>query len=127
LDRWVSAHISNASIFTAEKGSGAPPLLDDEQREIAAGWVLFLHSSNQKVSVSSFSNFCTDAFFVTLSQGRSCNYLHALGFSSKVSQVKNSGFTLDVDALSRMMFDWKSERQLAGELKGLLASVDFTF
>lgn len=127
LDRWVSAHILNASIFTAEKGSGAPPLLDDDQREIAAGWVLFQNDSNQMVSVTSFSNFCTDAFYVTLSQGTSCNYLHALGFNSKVSQVKNSGFTLDVDALSKMMFDWKCERQLAGDLKGLLASVDFTF
>lgn len=127
LDRWIHAHISNASIFTAEKGSGAPPLLDEEQREIAAGWVLFQNDANQMVSVNSFSNFCADAFGVPLSQGTSFNYLHALGFSSKISQIKNSGFTLDVDALSKMMFDWKYERQLAGDLKGLLASIDFTF
>lgn len=127
LDRWVYAHNSDASIFTAEKSSGAPQLLDEEQQEIAAGWVLFQNDSNQIVSVTSFSNFCTDAFGVPLSRGTSFNYLHALGFSSKVSQVKKSGFTLDVDALSKMMFDWQCERQLAGDLKGLLASVDFTF
>lgn len=127
LDRWICAHISNVSIFTVEKGSGAPPLLDDDQREIAAGWVLSQNDSNQRVSIASFSNFCATAFGVTLSQGTSHNYLHALGFSSKVSQVKNSGFTVDIDTLSMMMFDWKCERQRAGDLKGLLASVDFTF
>ena len=127
LDRWICAHVSNVSIFTVEKGSGASPLLDDDQREIAAGWVLSQNDSNQRVCIASFSNFCATAFGVTLSQGTSHNYLHALGFSSKVSQVKNSGFTVDIDTLSMMMFDWKCERQLAGDLKGLLASVDFTF
>ena len=127
LDRWIYAHVSNASIFTAEKGSGAPPLLDEDQCEIAAGWVLSQNDSNQMVSVASFSNFCTTAFGATLSQGTSHNYLHALGFSSKVSQIKNSGFITDIDTLSKMMFDWKCERQLAGDLQGLLASVDFTF
>ena len=127
LDRWIHAHVSNASIFTAEKGSGAPPILDEDQCEIAAGWVLSQNDSNQMVSVASFSNFCATAFGVPLSQGTSHNYLHALGFSSKVSQIKNSGFTTDIDTLSKMMFDWKCERQLAGDLQGLLASVDFTF
>lgn len=127
LDRWIYAHVSNASIFAADKGSGAPPLLDDDQCEIAAGWVLSQNDSNQMVSIASFSNFCATAFGVTMAQGTAHNYLHALGFSSKVSQIKNSGFTTDIDTLSKMMFDWKCERQLAGDLKGLLASVDFTF
>lgn len=127
LDRWLADYTSSASIFTAEKGSGAPALLDYEQREIAAGWVLFQNDSNQTVSVHSFADFCATAFGVTLSQGSAHNYLHALGFSSKVSQVKNTGFTIDVDALAKMMVDWKSERVLAADLKGHLASVDFTF
>jgi len=37
LDRWIYANVSNGPIFTVEKSSGAPPLLDDDQREIAAG------------------------------------------------------------------------------------------
>jgi len=127
LDRWICAHDSDVSIFAAEKDSGAPPLLDDEHMEIAAGWVLSQNDSHQMVSVASFSKFCKASFGVKLSQGSSCNYLHALGFSSKVSQVKNSGFMLDVVTLSKMMSDWKHERELAGDLTGLLSSVDFTF
>lgn len=127
LDRWVRAHATTGSIFKAEKASGAAPLLDDEQCEIAAGWVLFQNDSNQVVSLASFSKFCKSAFGVELAQTTAHDYLHALGFSSKISQVKTSGFTVDVDALAKMMFEWKRERQREGDLKGLLASVDFTF
>ena len=42
-------------------------------------------------------------------------------------QVKTSGFTVDVDALAKMMFEWKRERQRERDLKGLMASIDFTF
>lgn len=127
LDRWVRSFTGTGRVFSAEKASGTVPLLDDEQCEIAAGWVLFQNDSNQSVSLSSFSEFCVSAFGVKLAQTTAHDYLHALGFSSKVSQLKTSGFTVDVDALSKMMFEWKSERQRAGDLKRLLASIDFTF
>ena len=127
LDRWVRAHAETGRIFTAEKASGAVPLLDDEQGEMAAGWVLSQNDSNQVVSLASFSTFCAAALDVKLAPTTAHDYLHALGFSSKVSPAKTSGFTVDVDALAKMMFEWKSERQRAGDLKGLLASVDFTF
>jgi transposase len=127
LDRWVRAHSATGRVFTAEKASGRVALLDDEQCEIAAGWVLSENDLNQVVSLASFSKFCASAFGVELAQTTAHDYLHALGFSSKVSQVKTSGFTIDADALAKTMFEWKSERQRAGELTGLLASVDFTF
>lgn len=127
LDRWVRAYAATGRIFTVEKASGAAPLLDTEQCEIAAGWVLFQNDSNQVVSLASFAKFCASAFGVELAQTTAHDYRHALGFSSKVSQTKASGFTVDVDALAKMMFEWKRERQREGDLKGLLASVDFTF
>ena len=127
LDRWVYAYATTGSIFKVEKASGASPLLDAEQCEIAAGWVLFQNDSNQIVSIASFSNFCKSAFGVELAQTTAHDYLHALGFSSKILQSKTRGFTVDVDTLAKMMFEWKRERQLDGDLKGLMASIDFTF
>ena len=127
LDRWVYGLAATGSIFKAEKASGAVPLLDNEQCEIASGWVLFQNDSNQIVSLASFSKFCESAFGVELAPATAHNYLHALGFSSKVSKAKVSGFTVDVDALAKMMFEWKSELQRQGDLKRLVASVDFTF
>jgi transposase len=127
LDRWVHAHTVTGKIFAAEKASGTLPLLDNEQCEIAAGWVLSQNDSNQAVSLTSFSKFCSSAFGVKLAQTTAHDYLHALGFTSKVSQMKTNGFTVDVDTLSKMMFEWRNERQRTGDLKRLLASVDFTF
>lgn len=127
LDRWVHSCGVAGTIFTAEKSSGAAPLLDDDQCEIAAGWVLSQNDANQVVSLASFSAFCKSAFGVDLALSTSHDYLHALGFSSRVSQVKTSGFTVDVETLSKMMFEWKRKRQRAGDLQALLASVDFTF
>ena len=100
LDRWVHSHLVTGSIFTDEKASGAAPLLDDEQCEIAAGWILSQNDSNHAVSLASFSTFCKSAFGVDMPRSSAHEYLHALGFSSKVSQVKTSGFTVDVDTLS---------------------------
>jgi hypothetical protein len=37
LDRWVRAHAVTGKLFTAEKASGAVPLLDDAPCEIFAG------------------------------------------------------------------------------------------
>src|SRR5262249_33649160 len=90
--------------------------------------VLFQNDSNQTVSLASFSKFCESAFGVELAPTTAHDYLHSLGFSSKVSRAKASGFTIDVDTLAKMMFEWKSEQQREGALKGLLLpSVDFTF
>jgi transposase len=101
LDRWVHAYAMTGSIFMVEKASGAAPLLDDEQCEIAAGWVLSQNDLNQLVSIASFSKFCASAFGVKLGQTTAHDYLHALGFSSKVSQAKTSGFKIDTDALAK--------------------------
>ena len=127
LDRWVRAHAVTGQLFTVEKASGAAPLLDDAQCEIAAGWVLSPNDSNQGVSLISFATFCASAVGVERARTTAHDDLHALGFSAQVSQVKTGGFTVAVDALAKLMGEGKRERQRAGALKGLLASVDFTF
>ena len=47
LDRWVHSRLVTGTIFTTEKASGAMRLLDDDQCEIAAGWVLSQNDANQ--------------------------------------------------------------------------------
>ena len=127
LDRWVHSHLATGRVFSEEKAHGPGSLLDSNQCEIAAGWVLSQNDSNQIVSLASFSHFCSSVLGVDLGQTTAHDYLHRLGFSSRVSQVKASGYTIDVDTLSKMMFEWKRNRQRAGDLEGLVASVDFTF
>lgn len=127
LDRWVHSNLATGRVFAAEKATGPVSLLDHDQCEIAAGWVLSQNDSNQVVSLALFSNFCSSVLGVELGQTTAHDYLHRLGFSSKVSQVKTSGYRIDVDTLSRMMFEWTCGRRRARDLKELVASVDFTF
>ena len=68
LDRWVNSVASSGYALSADKASGALPLLDEDEREIAAGWVLAQNDSNILVSLKSFADFCKTSFGVTLSK-----------------------------------------------------------
>jgi hypothetical protein len=127
LDRWVAHLNDNNSVYTAAKASGAAPLLDEVEREVAAGWVLVQFDEQKIVSVASFQSFCKASFHVDLSHGSAVNYLHDAGFSSKLTQSKTAGYCLDVGTLAMMLFEWAEARQRAGEFEGLMASVDFTY
>src|SRR5215470_19621400 len=58
LDRWVAHLVDNTSVYTGAKASGAAPLLDEVEREVAAGWVLVQFDEHKIVSVASFQRFC---------------------------------------------------------------------
>ena len=127
MHRWVHDLAETGRVFTGEKASGATPLLDSDQCEIAAGFVLVRNDEHRPVSVASFRRFCKLELGVALSHGSALNYLHNAGFSSKVARSKTSGFDIDIPTLSAMALDWREARQRAGDLRGLMASVDFTF
>jgi hypothetical protein len=127
LDRWVAHLDDNNSVYAAIKASGAAPLLDEVEREVAAGWVLVQFDEHKVVSVASFQRFCKASFNVDMSHGSAIKYLHDAGFSSKLTQSKTAGYCLVVGALAKIMFEWAEVRRRAGELDGLLASVDFTY
>lgn len=127
LDRWVYDYTQSGSVFSPEKATGAVPLLDAEQQEVAAGWVLIENDERRPVSVESFRRFCNESLGVGMSNSSARNYLTNLGFASKVAGTKTIGFTVDVDSLVEMMCHWVEERRGDGDLDELVASVDFTF
>ena len=127
VHRWVHDLAETGNVFTSEKASGAAPLLDRQQCEIAAGFVLVQNDKHKPVSVASFQRFCKQPLGVALSHGSALNYLHNAGFSSRVARTKTSGFQIDILTLSTMALEWREARQRAGDLRGLMASVDFTF
>ena len=127
LDRWVNSVVSSGYALSADKASGARPLLDEDEREIAAGWVLAQNDSNTLVSLKSFADFCKTSFGVTLSKQSAHNYLTSAGFTYKVASSKTRGYTIDVDTLALMMFNWARQRRREGDLTKLLVSLDFTY
>jgi hypothetical protein len=127
LDRWLAHLDDNNSVYTVAKASGATPLLDEMEREIAAGWVLVQFDEHKIVSVASFRDFCKASMHVDLSHGSAVNYLHEAGFSSKITQSKTAGYCIDAGTLAKTAFEWAEARRCTGELDGLIASVDFTY
>lgn len=127
LDRWAAHLDDHNSVYSAAKASGATPLLDEVEREVAAGWVLVQFDEHKIVSVASFQGFCKASFHVDLSHGSAVNYLHDAGFSSKLTQSKTAGYCIDVGTLAKTMFEWAEARRRTDEFKGLMASVDFTY
>lgn len=127
LDRWVCSLASSGRALSTTKASGARPALDEDEREVAAGWVLVQNDSNILVSLNSFADFCKTSFGVTISTQSAHNYLTNAGFSYKVASSKARGYQVDVDTLVRTMFDWVCERRRDGDLTKLLVSLDFTY
>ena len=127
LDRWVHNYAQSGRVFMPEKATGAAALLDAEQRDVAAGWVLSENDEHRPVSVESFRRFCNESLGVGMSPSSARNYLTDLGFASKVAQTNAIGFSIDVDALVEMMCEWVEERRSDGDLDKLVASVDFTY
>ena len=127
LDRWVHFYAQTGRVFTPVKATGAAPLLDVGQREVAAGWVLIENDEHRPVTVESFRCFCNASLGVGMSNSSARNYLTNLGFACKVAQTNTIGFSVDVDALVEMMCEWVEERRSDGDLDELVASVDFTF
>src|SRR5215468_143179 len=76
MHRWVHDLAETGKVFTPEKASGAEPLLDSVQCEIAAGFVLVQNDEHKPVSVASFQRFCKQQLGVALSHGSALNYLH---------------------------------------------------
>lgn len=134
LDRWAARSTERGTPFKKVKLSGREALLDDEQEEVAAGWVLCQVDRNIPVSAASFTAFCRESFGVSFTEETGRIYLHALGFTCKVAHHRTSGFTLDRDSLAKSMAEWALDEKraiqagvAAGNLTGLMASLDFTF
>jgi len=127
LDRWVSTVASSGCALSTNKASGARPRLDEDEREVAAGWVLVQNDLNILVRLKSFADFCRTSFGVTLSTQSAHNYLTTGGFSYKVASSKARGYKVDVDTLVLTLFDWVRERGRDGDLTKWFVSLDFTY
>ncbi len=81
LRRWTDASGAGQPIISKAKKTGARKKLGDEERRVAAGWVL---QQEQKVDRRRFSGFVKDAFDVDLSPMSAFNYLAEFDLSRRM-------------------------------------------
>jgi Mn-dependent DtxR family transcriptional regulator/transposase len=128
LSRHIQAARLGGDVLSKEKATGRAPSLDEEQREIAAGFVLAQNSANLQVHLADYISFVDRVFHVTLSPPTASRYLDHAGFTSKKTQTKSSGYKLDAASECRLMLSWVQEHHDLLKTPGKrLCSVDFTF
>lgn len=129
LDRWVDRIESAGSAIKENKATGAIPLLNREQRDVASGWVLHENERGVAVKLATFHDFVLEHFSVELSNATISKYLEEDGFTSRVGQKKGTSFLVDVEALRKELWDWVIIQDFRGRgiNRSKFASIDFTF
>lgn len=124
----VAALRAGALPFAVASAAGAAPLLDDAQRDIAAGWVLAKNDEHVDVELADYITFVEGAFHKGLSTSTASRYLNEAGFSPHKTQTKRDGFKLNTKRECEILWEWrKTHAGLFNMQRHLLASIDFCF
>jgi len=97
LRRWTNAVDGSQPVTSPHKHSGAPKALDEEQRRVAAGWVL---CQERKVGCRQFRAFVSKSFGTDISQPTASRYLDELDLSWKMlgSRPRPAGVSFEMYA-----------------------------
>ena len=130
LDRWVTRVNADELAISTTKATGATMQLTREDRNVVAGWVLAQNLSGVSVHLADYSAFCKEHLNKLLSKQTASRYLHEDGFSYRTLQSRAKGFSIDIESLRRMTWQWVQKHRATGIFdisQHLLASADFTF
>lgn len=119
---------SGEDVLSSEKASGRPPMLDEAEREICAGFVLAQNLARKDVHLADYIRFVSENFDVKLSRSTASRYLELTGFHSRIVQSKASGYKWDAAAECKMMLNWvNAHRERFKMSRTKMASIDFTY
>jgi transposase len=85
--------------LSAEKSSGRPKALTEQQIMIFVGWVLHRNAENKRVSLRESLRFIKDQFGIDLGQSTVQEYLTQNGFSSRIGRRRTAGYKFDLEIL----------------------------
>jgi len=102
---------------------GAKKILSEAEQRLVVGFVLFENDSHREVNLASLTAFILDSFKKDMSSPSVQRLMIEQGFSSRVMQIKTSGYKLDRSTLVEMAFDWL----VAAKITSHIWSVDYTF
>jgi transposase len=126
LTRWVAGVKQQGKALSQTVGGNRERTLTEEESQLLVGFVLHNNSQQQEVHLETLKNFIFTVFNKEVSISTVHNYLRDLGFSSRVTRGRNSGFQLDSEQMARMAFEWLQVTPLRCP-RDCLCSIDFTF
>ena len=119
---------SGEDVLSPEKPSGRPPMLDEDEQEICAGFVLAQNLAHKDVHLEDYIRFVSENFGVKLSCSTASRYLELTGFNSRIVKSRASGYKWDVVAECKMMLNWvNAHREQFKGSREKMASIDFTY
>lgn len=126
LRRWSNASGAGEPVISLEKKSGSTKKVDDEQRQVAAGWVL---SQEKKVNRRRYSGFIKDEFDIDISPGTASKYLAEFDLTRQMMGSRPRDPGVSFDQYAKEGYDYIVDLHNTGFLShepGLIWSVDFT-
>jgi len=120
--QWNRRHIHR-------KNSVRISLLDRNQHDFAAGFELSQNIQGKLVHIIDYQKFVKDSIGVKLSDATARSSRKADGFSYKSMKNKGKSFSVDINLLTRDLWDWiqKQDFTTIRTYRQGLASIDFTF
>ena len=97
---------STGAAASADKMSGLPSMLEDEEKRILVGWVFHNYLKGDVVQKKHAVDFINDVFGVEVSAQTAGAYLNELEMGVRTSQKKSAGFPVDKDYSSLMVLNW---------------------
>ena len=100
LRRWTNAARAGEPIISPDKQTGAKKKVDNEQRQVATGWVL---QQEKKINRRSYSGFVSDNFGVNISPGTASKYLAEFDLTRQMmgSRPRDPGISFEQYAKER--------------------------
>jgi transposase len=129
LNRWVANIGKYGSAIHANKQSGAPALLDREERDVMSGRTLHENENGKQVTLETYHDFALDHLDKDLSYPTISRYFDEDRFTSRLVQKKAKSFVVDSDALCKEAWDWVYIQDFRARniQRDKFASIDFTF
>lgn len=130
FNRWLKRLDLDGSAVSADKGSGRPRALSDEQQRLLVGYVLAQNERNEEVHLSDVVAFVKNSFDLDITNRTALSYLNACGFSSQLTQNKTPGYKLSENELTKIACSWLRSTRDSGFFnvsRDALCSIDFTF
>ena len=120
----------SAVLDTASKKSGRKRMLSDEEKDIAAGWMLQQGLDGHRAHAQDYQQFIAENFGVQRSLQTARNYIHESGLTLRVCGKSSlSRVVPDHALLKRTLRDWivANRAELNRVPRSKIASIDFTF
>ena len=130
LERYATAIGSQSHVFSPEKNSGRPSILNPQDVQLIVGYALHHNKKNKIVNYHNIKTFVQDKLSIQCDESTIKKILNGNGFVGRMASNRTIGYQQDDDQLAEELARWILEIRDSGVLdvsRYKLCSIDFTY